>query len=534
MINAIQLLRNIGLFDSVNVDANIVLARITFAYAENGRGKTTLAAIMRSLASGDPIPITERRRLAAQHPPHIVIDCTGGPPSAVFQDGVWNRTLANMVVFDDHFVEQNVYSGLTVATEHRQNLHELILGSQGIALNQRFQQFVDQIEIHNTVIRTKAAAIPANERGTLSVDEFCALPLIGDIDNEIQTAERSLAAAREQNPIRNTSLFGVLDLPAFDITELERVLECTLSTLDAAAVKKLKDHLAKLGQDAETWIAAGMERIPIAADGQMSDVCPFCAQSIKDSPVLIHYRAYFTQEYNDLKEKVAEALASLNRLHGGEASTTFERTVRVTGELERFWQKFCDVPDICLDTAVIVRKWQACREVFMTALLAKQAVPLDRVALPAAARDAVVEYQNIRQTVLDLNQALQGVNIKIQQVKQQATTANHETLSGALSRLKAIKARHMPATAVYCEAYLNEKRAKAATEALRTQARTALDQYRTGAFPTCQNAINAYLNRFNVGFTLGNVVSANTRAGPCCWGRTGNRCSFVPQYFELG
>ncbi len=152
----------------------------------------------------------------------------------------------------------------------------------------------------------------------------------------------------------------------------------------------------------------------------------------------------------------------------------------------------------------------------MTALLAKQAVPLDRVALPAAARDAVVEYQNIRQTVLDLNQALQGVNIKIQQVKQQATTANHETLSGALSRLKAIKARHMPATAVYCEAYLNEKRAKAATEALRTQARTALDQYRTGAFPTCQNAINAYLNRFNVGFTLGNVVSANTRAGSTC------------------
>lgn len=69
MINSIQLLRNIGLFDSVNAAANIPLARLTLIYAENGRGKTTLAAILRSLATGDPIPIAERRRLAAQHPP---------------------------------------------------------------------------------------------------------------------------------------------------------------------------------------------------------------------------------------------------------------------------------------------------------------------------------------------------------------------------------------------------------------------------------------------------------------------------------
>jgi hypothetical protein len=34
-----------------------------------------------------------------------------------------------MVVFDDTFVDQNVYSGLVVGAEHRQRLHELILGA---------------------------------------------------------------------------------------------------------------------------------------------------------------------------------------------------------------------------------------------------------------------------------------------------------------------------------------------------------------------------------------------------------------------
>src|SRR5258705_13164273 len=104
MISRLRLLRNIGSFDSVAEGANIPLARLTLVYAENGRGKTTLAAILRSLASGDPVPIAERRRLAAQHPPHIVLDCDGGPPAAMFQNNTWNRTLSNLAIFDDWFV----------------------------------------------------------------------------------------------------------------------------------------------------------------------------------------------------------------------------------------------------------------------------------------------------------------------------------------------------------------------------------------------------------------------------------------------
>jgi wobble nucleotide-excising tRNase len=43
----ISLLRNVGQFDSVNAGAQIPLSRFSLIYAENGRGKTTLAAILR-------------------------------------------------------------------------------------------------------------------------------------------------------------------------------------------------------------------------------------------------------------------------------------------------------------------------------------------------------------------------------------------------------------------------------------------------------------------------------------------------------
>ena len=251
MINNLHFLRSVGRFEAVTTAANILLGRLTLIYAENGRGKTTLAAILRSLATGNAIPIVERRRLAAQQPPHVVINCVGGPPPAMFQNGAWNRTLPNMVIFDDVFVDQNVYSGLVVGSGHRQNLHELILGAQGVALNQRLQQLIAQVEVHNGTLRQRAAAIPVAERGTFSVDDFCALPANANVEQEIQATERNLAASREQDPIRNTSAFDLLSLPAFDLATFERVLQTSLPDLDAAAATRVQEHLATAGRGAE-------------------------------------------------------------------------------------------------------------------------------------------------------------------------------------------------------------------------------------------------------------------------------------------
>lgn len=63
MINQLKMIRNIGQYDSMTAGAETRLAQLTLIYAENGRGKTTLSAIARSLSTGDPLPILERRRL---------------------------------------------------------------------------------------------------------------------------------------------------------------------------------------------------------------------------------------------------------------------------------------------------------------------------------------------------------------------------------------------------------------------------------------------------------------------------------------
>lgn len=144
-LDRLQLLRNVGQFDSANEGGQLPLTRLALIYAENGRGKTTLASILRSASTGDPQFVTERHRLGSQHPPHLVLVARAGPP-LVFQNGAWSNTLPSISVFDDYFVAQNICAGVEIGPLHRQNLHELILGAQGVELNAALQEHVTRIE----------------------------------------------------------------------------------------------------------------------------------------------------------------------------------------------------------------------------------------------------------------------------------------------------------------------------------------------------------------------------------------------------
>lgn len=514
MINQLQLIRNVGRFDNVAV-ANLPLGRLTLIYAENGRGKTTLAAIFRSLAAGDPIPIVERRRLAAQHPPHVIIGCAGGPAAAMFQNGAWNRTLPNMVVFDDVFVDQNVYSGLVVGVDHRQNLHEFILGAQGVALNQQLQRLIAQVEAHNRTLRQREAAIPPADLNGLGIDEFCALAANPNVEQEIQTAERNLAAAREQAPVRDTLPFQLLTLPTFDVPGIEQVLQAGLPELDATAATRVQAHMATAGRDAEEWIGEGMRR-QAERPPEQSGECVFCAQDLAGSPVIGHYRAFFSNAYQELLRKIVETTTMMNQAHADNEAANFERSVRILGERRQFWARFVELPGLDVDTASIIRDWQVARNELLALLAQKQASPLDPVIIPEVVRAAVQVHDANVVAIAALNQQLTQANQAIAAVKQRATTANPATIVAALSRLRAVRSRHAEPTATHCADYLAERQAKALTEQARDQTRASLEQYRANVFPNYQAAINRYLTRFNAGFHLDSVTATNTRGGPTC------------------
>ena len=233
----------------------------------------------------------------------------------------------------------------------------------------------------------------------------------------------------------------------------------------------------------------GMRRVPQPAAGTTRVNCPFCAQDLAGSPVINHYRAYFSTAYADLKRRVSAALADINRTHGNDVPAAFERAVRVVVERRQFWSRFCDVPEVAVDTAAIVRDWRSAREAVAAALTGKQAAPLERMTLAQGARDAVAAYEGRRQRIAQLSAALQQANAAILVIKEQVAVGNPAAIAADLSRLKAVKARHSAGIAALCNDYLTERAAKTATEQQRDQARAALDQHRTAVFPGYQTAV---------------------------------------------
>jgi wobble nucleotide-excising tRNase len=512
VVERIQLLRNVGKFDSVNAGGQLPFSKMTLVFAENSRGKTTIAAVLRSLSDGDPRHIVERKRLTATSDPHVVVNVAGASP-CVFQNGAWSTTLPDVVIFDDTFVAQNVCSGIDIEAGHRQNLHELILGAQGVTLNAAVQTHAAKVEEHNRALRSRENAIPATARGSLTVDAFCALKAVPKIAEAITAAARSLAAAQASDKVHKEEDFSTIALPAFDMTALNGLLTRDLPGLEAKAAELVKKHFAAIGEGGERWVGDGMNRVSPADDHA---ACPFCAQDLSGSPIIKHYKAYFSENYAALNLSIERAIREARMAHDGDVPAAFERDVRVWEQRRQFWKDFTVVPDFSLDTAAVARAWKVAREAVYSELQEKKLAPLEPHELSANTLKAIADYDALRAIVASTSSTLTAINEQIKIVKEKAATANVATLTGDLAKLKAAEARHSPAVAPLCTAYLTEKAAKGATEGLRDQAREALEKYRATVFPAYESAINDYLRKFGAGFRLGAVESVNIRGGSSC------------------
>ena len=137
----------------------------------------------------------------------------------------------------------------------------------------------------------------------------------------------------------------------------------------------------------EAWVADGMRRIPPGGRE-----CPFCAQDMTASPVLTHYRAFFSEEYRALKESIGRLARGIDETHSDNGPIAFERALRIASERRAFWARFADMPEIAFNSPAVSEDWRRARQLIATALAAKAATPLDRMELSPEVRAAVAAY----------------------------------------------------------------------------------------------------------------------------------------------
>jgi len=516
MILRFALLRNVGQFDNVAEGAKLPLAALSLIYAENGRGKTTLSAILRALATTSAVPVSERHRFGSQGAPRLVIDTDDGQPPAVFKDGVWNRGLPDVIVFDDDFVEANVCSGLEIASQHRKNLHDLVLGAEAVVLGRQYKALVEKVEDHNRKLREREGAIGTSLRGGLTVAEFSALKALPDVESKLIAAQQAVDAATDVQLVRAADAFEEFALPRIDIEAVEELVRRDLPGLDAAAMSQVQERLASLVGDGEDWVSSGVAHVNHRHDPDLVDRCPFCEQSLAESPSIDAYRAYFSEAYEQLKDEVSRSVSAAKETSGETAVASFQAALRKNIERKVFWAKYIVVADGSLDADAVVGDWRAASGAVLGALHVKRAAPLEPLALDESIRALVDKHEANRVLVDTANVALGENNTAIEGVRGGLASADASVLKATLDRLTVLKRRFEPDAVTLCKRYLDETQAKRVTEQQRDAKRVALDGQRKVAFPKYEEGTNKYLERFNVGFRIASMEPANTRGGATC------------------
>ena len=88
MIEKFFSLKNIGRFVGDAPKGDVSFRRLTLIYGENGRGKTTLCSILRSLQTQDSTLINERKTLGSEN--DSVCNIRVGGNNYKFSSGIWD------------------------------------------------------------------------------------------------------------------------------------------------------------------------------------------------------------------------------------------------------------------------------------------------------------------------------------------------------------------------------------------------------------------------------------------------------------
>lgn len=508
MLQRFQAIRNIGCFESFTGNANTNLRSLSLVYAENGRGKTTLSAILGSLRTGDPTPILARRRLGTDHNPHVVI-LLEDDETAIYENGMWSRTEPSLVVFDDMFVEQNICSGLVVEPTHRQGLHDIVVGRQGVALARTIEDLNAQVASVQQEIRNVEEQFDRAVLQDMSVADFCALPEVPDITTALEEARRRVAGLVNAGAVQRTPSFVSFAPPSVPLEDIEIALAATVEEIDAAALAALRDHFEELGPKGETWTATGVDLSERTQPG-----CPFCGQDLESSDLLAHYRAYFSDAYGRHRNSIATSRQSFEERFSGDSLVDYQRRLTEQRERHRFWSDYLELPSFNVDETALVEAWTVTRDRLLELLGNKATDPLRAMTIPVEVREAVRSYEDEAARVQAMSRSLRESNPAIQQVKEEVAEGHLSAAREEVVRLERTQARHNDPGAQLATDWLDARARKSDLVTRKEALREQLDMHRNRVFPAYEQAINELLRRFNAGFRIVQLEATNPRGQP--------------------
>lgn len=487
MLEKIISVHNVTKFRSYDCHGDVALAEITLIYGENARGKSTLAAILRSLSDGDPTAIIARKTADLDDDPEVHIRISG--TNARFTDQAWDLQIPDLIIFDSHFVNSNIFSGDYVSSDHRLALYHIVIGEQGVDWANQITSLDQEIRLLKGERDNLERIIRAHINSTMRFDEFMDLHEPDNIDDLINAKSSEISAATRAQEIEDHHPMSQINLPAFPYQEMIYLLQIDLDVISQAAKDAVDHHLSGLPDGAINWIHTGR----LFVDENDLEACPFCGQALDASILLEHYEAYFHEEYENLKARVDATIREIDTLLGENMLDEVTRILAGNRTLNEFWQQhtqyqFPDYPTQQLSN--IIRNL---KDTALSALRDKKASLLDPLPPPEALESAHHDYRELETTLEGINRILTGINEKIDDLKVATDQADVDELQGQLEILADTRVRFDPEVSDLCDQYASIQEQIEDSTSEKASIRSDLDEYSEETLAAYEDSINHFL-----------------------------------------
>ena len=505
MLEKIIAIKNVGRFKNSRAAGDFTFRRFTFIFAENGRGKTTLCAILRSLFTNTPSLLLGRTTLGSTEPPEAQFLFGGANIS--FRNGAWSAAYPNIAVFDGMYVNDNVFAGDVVDTDHRRNLYRVIIGTVGVTLAARSNDLDNEIRAKNNEIRELRGRIQRYVPDGVTVDAFIALPEDPAIDIKIGAKEQELQAVRDVQQLQARAGMTPVGIPIFPAA-FAGLLAKTFAVVAVDAETRVSEHLVQHQMQAHggAWLTEGLQYVN-------DEACPFCGQGLAGVDLIRAYRDFFSREYHALRDEVTALLTQIETALGDRVVAAIEQTLLQNSNNVEFWNRYCELtPPIAPDAGRLAECLIALRHASQALLRIKAGTPLEAVPPDEGFTQALTAFEELRVSIGAYNASIAGANAIIATRKRETQAANAREVESALARLKAQKARHSEDVRVLCASDATLQVGKTALETEKDRVRVQLDTHTAQVITRYGQSINRYLERINAGFSI-TTPTHNYRGG---------------------
>lgn len=525
MIHKIERLVSIGKFRNYQATGQVNFHKLTLIYGDNGGGKTTLTSVLRSLTSNNPAIV--RSRISTNHTtPQAAQIIQGGTPYIFHTFGIagWTVLFPDIEIFDIHFVNENIYSGFEFNDEHRKQLHQFVIGVQGIAI----QQQIEQNKNEKTISRQTQAAIEqqliqqvGNNLTSNLISSFLSIPATQatNIDQRIATAEAALTTANANSTIQTLQPLSQLARvnSGINFNTLITDLQTTSQAIQNAALKALfSNHCEDLADNTingpESWLKKGFgyiesKQATVDNSNPITLFCPFCKQTINNTVDIINaYTLQFNADFNLLVQRIETHLTSLQSFNLETAIQALNNINQTNTGRVSTWATHLPSTvqsptfNIIIDEAILRAEFRS--------LIASLQLKLQNPSVAVATASAAVfqaSLQIINTNIDSYNQSVTLYNSSIATFRRGIQTAAQAQLE--VERLKRIKKRFDVAIVPLCTQLTTEKQTLKTLEAAYTQLSQQQQAAATAFFTNYKNRINHYLGTvFKTLFRIDDVV----------------------------